>query len=210
MELLSELAGYEVTYVELGGVVFGLAYVLLSIRQNVWCWPVGLVSVACFLALFAQARLYADAGLQAFYIGLSLYGWYYWLRGGDRGTEAPVARMPARAGGVLAALVVLATAGLGYGLATYTDADLPYWDAFTTATSLAAQWLLAKKMLENWLVWIGVDALYVAIYVYKDLYFTAGLFALYTVLAVAGWRAWRRSMQAEHDAPLNVPAEAAS
>ena len=173
---------------------FGFAYVLLSIRQSIWCWPVGLVSVTLFLVLFYQARLYADAGLQAIYIVLSLYGWYYWLRGGPRGEEAPVVRLGRRAAFVLGMLGAAGAAGVGYGLATWTDADLPYWDATTTAFSLVGQWLLAKKVLENWLVWIAVDVLYVGIYVYKGLYLTAGLFGGYTVLAVAGFFAWRKSV----------------
>ena len=134
------------------------------------------------------------AGLQAIYIVLSLYGWYYWLRGGPRGDAAPVVRLGLRAGFVLGVLGAAGATGVGYGLATWTDADLPYWDATTTAFSLVGQWLLAKKVLENWLVWIAVDVLYVGIYVYKELYLTAGLFGLYTVLAVAGFFAWRKTV----------------
>ena len=167
---------------------------VLNIRQNIWCWPVGLVSVAAYLVVFYDVRLYADVGLQFIYIVLSVYGWYYWLHGGARHDAAPVRRVTRREAAVLAGLGVVATAAMGVGLATCTDADLPYWDSTTTVWSLAAQWLTSKKILENWFLWVAVDALYVGIYLYKGLYMTAGLFAAYLVLAVIGYFAWKKTM----------------
>lgn len=183
-------------YIELVGVVFGFLAVYYNIRQNIWCWPTGLVNVSLFFVMFYQARLYADMGLQVFYFVLSVYGWYYWLHGGRGGREAPVRRLRLRPALLLGVLGAAATVGIGWGLATYTDADLPYWDALTTVGSIIGQGLLAKKLLENWLVWIGVDVLSVAIYYYKGLYLTTLLFAAFLVMAVMGYVAWKRSMAA--------------
>lgn len=185
-----------IDFLELAAVLFGFAYIWLSIRQHVGCWPVGLVSVALFLVVFYEARLYADVVLQAIYVVLSLYGWYYWLHGGREDAPAPVTHLPLRTGLVLAGLTVVGTAAAGWGFATYTDADLPYWDSTTTVLSLVAQWLAARKILENWVVWFVADTLYVGIYFYKGLYLTTGLFAVYVVLTLLGYRAWKASMTA--------------
>lgn len=191
LDLWSQVNGLEAV-----AVVFGLAYVVLSIRQSVWCWPAGLVNVSLFLVLFYQARLYADMGLQGVYIVLSLYGWWHWLYGGPGRQEAPVTRTPRGEALLLAALTAGGTLALGTALGRLTDADLPYWDSLTTCLSLAGQWLTARKRLENWLVWIVADALYVGIFFYKGLYLTLGQYAVFLVLAVAGYVAWKRTLSA--------------
>lgn len=196
MDVFQELFYRGFNLLELVGVVTGVLYVVLNIRQQIWCWPVGLVSVTAYLVVFYDVRLYADMGLQAVYIVLSVYGWYYWLHGGAAHEAAPVRRVTRSEAAALAAVGVLATVALGFGLARYTDADLPYWDATTTVWSLVAQWLTSKKILENWPVWIAVDTLYVGIYVYKGLYLTAGLFAAYLILAVTGYFAWKKTLPA--------------
>lgn len=179
---------------ELLGVLTGVVAVWLTVRQNVWCWPVGLVNVALFAVVFARARLYADAGLQGVYFALCLYGWWAWLHGGrDRGPLA-VTRSPRRERLALAVLAVAGAALLGTLLHRGTDASFPYLDSALTAGSLAAQWLQARKRLENWLVWIAVDVVYVGMYVAKELHLTALLYAGFTALAVAGLREWRRSL----------------
>lgn len=179
---------------ELVGVAFGVLSVWLTVRESVWCWPTGLVNVGTFIVVFYQARLYADMGLQVVYVALCLYGWYEWLHGGrDRG-ELRVSRAPRL---VLLALTVLGVAfaiGLGSFLRHRTDAALPYWDAGTTSFSLVAQALLTRKWIENWLVWIAVDLVYVGIYVVRGLYPTAGLYLVFLVLAVLGLRRWTRSL----------------
>jgi nicotinamide mononucleotide transporter len=166
------------------------------VRQNVWSWPLGIVNVALFAFVFWQARLYADAGLQVIYVGLCFYGWYEWLHGGaDRGALA-VSRAPRR---LLVALGFLGAAGasvLGLALARTTDASLPFWDAGTASFSLVAQFMQTRKWLETWALWIAVDVVYVVMYVHKSLYPTAGLYAVFLVLAGLGWREWRRSLRA--------------
>jgi len=180
---------------ELIGATLGLISVWLTVRQNIWCWPTGLVMVALYSVIFFRARLYADAGLQAVYFALQIYGWYEWMRGGkDRG-RLEVTQITLRLGVWLAVVAALATSLMGYGLATRTDAALPYWDSLATVLSLIAQWMLARKLIENWLVWITVDLLSIGIYMAKALYPTMALYAAFLVLAVLGWVEWRKSLR---------------
>jgi nicotinamide mononucleotide transporter len=178
------------------GVVLGVAYVLLAIRENPWCWPLGIGNAALFLVVFFEARIYSNALLQALYVVVSFYGWYLWRHGGKGHGRLAVSRTPARWLVLLAAAAVLASVGLGLFLRHRTDAALPFPDAATTAFSLAAQWMATRKWLENWLVWIGVDVVYVAMYASQRLYPTAGLYAAFLVLAALGYREWRASMRA--------------
>ena len=180
----------------MAGVVLGVAYVLLAIRENPWCWPLGIGNAALFLVVFFEARLYSNAALQALYVVVSFYGWYEWRYGGKGHGRLAVSRTPARWLVLLAAGAVLASVGLGLFLRHRTDAALPFPDAATTAFSLAAQWMATRKWLENWLVWIGVDVVYVAMYASQRLYPTAGLYAAFLVLAALGYREWRASMRA--------------
>jgi nicotinamide mononucleotide transporter len=178
------------------GVVFGLLYVLLAIRENPWCWPFGIANAALFLVVFSQARIYGAAALQAVYVVVSVYGWYEWLHGGAGHGRLAVSRAPRRWLAGLLAAGTLGALALGLFLRHRTDAALPFPDAATTAASLAAQWMATRKWLESWLLWIAVDAAYVAMYASQRLYPTAGLYAAFLVLAVLGHREWRRSMAA--------------
>jgi nicotinamide mononucleotide transporter len=180
--------------IELFGVLFGIASVWLIARENVWGWPTGLVNVALFVIVFYEAKLYADMGLQVVYIVFCLYGWYAWLRGGPAHGELHVTRTPAAAIAALAMAGVGASTTLGGYLHRSTDAALPFLDASTTSFSLVAQWMQTRKWIENWIVWIVVDTVYVGMYVYKALYFTAGLYVVFLGLAVMGWVTWRRSL----------------
>ncbi len=181
---------------EAAGVVFGIVFVVLAIRENVWCWPTGLANAGLFLVVFFHARLYGAAGLQAVYLALSFYGWWQWLRGGKDQGRLRVSRTPGGWALVLGALGVVATLVLGFYLQRRTDEALPFPDAATTAGSLVAQWMATRKWLENWLVWIVVDAAYVLIYLSQHLYPTAGLYAVFLVMAVFGYREWRASLAA--------------
>ena len=187
---------------EAAGVLFGVVAVWLTTRENVWCWPAGLVNVGLFIVVFYRAKLYADMGLQVVYVALCLYGWTKWLHGGRNRGALRVSATPRAALAALAAAGVVFAAGLGFFLARRTDAALPFWDAGTTSFSLVAQAMQTRKWWENWLVWIAVDVVYVGIYVVKQLYLTAGLYAVFLVLAAVGLRSWRRSMAvSERSAP---------
>lgn len=180
---------------EIIGTILGLVSVWLTVKQNIWCWPTGIVMVALYAVIFFRAKLYADAGLQVVYFVLQIYGWYEWLYGGkDRG-GLEVTRITLRLGVWLAVVAAAATALMGYLLATKTDAALPYWDSTATVLSLIAQWMLAKKFIENWFVWIMVDVLSIGIYTAKELYPTLALYAAFLVLAVLGWIEWRKSLR---------------
>ncbi len=179
---------------ELVAVVVTLAAVYLTTRQNIWCWPLGLVSVTLYALVFFEAKLYADMGLQGLYFALSVYGWWAWLHGGEGHGELAVSRTSARAMALLAAIALVAGIALGQGLARFTDASLPFMDSLLTSSSIVAQWMQTRKLLEAWLVWLAVDVLYVGMFLYKGLYPTAGLYALFLFLATRGFIEWRRSM----------------
>ncbi|GAB3198675.1 nicotinamide mononucleotide transporter [Pontibacter aydingkolensis] len=187
---------------ELIGALAGVIGVWLAARQSVWTWPLGLVSVAMYVVVFYDARLYADMGLNAFYVVTSLYGWYVWLYGGKGHTERKVGRVGKLE---LLVLIILGTAftlGLGYFLENYTDADLPYTDSATTAISLIGYWMMAKKRLENWIVWLVVDTVYVGVYTYKELYITSVLYFIFLILCVIGYRDWKKSLEEDKKAQL--------
>jgi len=181
---------------EVAGVVFGVLGVYLTVRENVWCWPVGIANVSLFIVVFYRSRLYADMGLQVVYVVLCAYGWWTWLHGGERSAALPVARTPRGALGALTLLGALVAFGLGLALKSTTRAALPFLDSGLTSASLVAQYMTTRKWLENWAVWIAADAIYVGMYVYKQLYFTALLYAVFLGLAVLGWRSWKRSLAA--------------
>ena len=186
---------------ELVAALLGAISVYLSVRQNIWSWPTAIVNVAVYAFVFYQAKLYADMGLQVIYAALSIYGWYEWLHGGENRTELHVTRTAPRLGALLTVIALAGSAVLGVLLRGATDAALPFMDSFLSSTSLVAQWMMTKKKLENWLVWIGVDVLYVGVFIFKHLYITAGLYAVFLALAVRGYIDWRRSMAEFASAP---------
>jgi nicotinamide mononucleotide transporter len=191
--------------VEAIAVLFGVACVVLTIRQNVWCWPTGLVQVALYVQVFHAARLYSDMVLHLAYVGLQVYGWRQWMRGdaGASTLEVSTLSWPARLAWVAGIAVV--AAAWGTTMATYTNAASPHADAFIAAASLGAQYLLAHKRLENWPIWIAVDVVAIAVYWARDLRLTAGLYLVFLVLAAVGLRAWLRSLAArQHATPGQV------
>ncbi len=178
---------------EIIGTVLGIIGVGLMIRQNIWGWPVGLVQVSAYAWVFFDAKLYSDAILQVAFFLLQAYGWWNWWHGRTPAHELPVTRLdPASLAGALVAGAVL-TAGWGWLMAR-TDAALPYWDAFILVFSLIAQWFQARKKLENWPLWLAINTVAVGVYWVKDLHLTAGLYVGFWLLALWGWREWRRSM----------------
>ena len=181
---------------ELFAALVGAVSVYLSVRENVWSWPTAIVNVLLYVVVFFREKLYADMGLQVVYAVISAYGWYHWLHGGAGRGELRVSRTPTRERLLLPVLVVAGAVGLGTLFARATDASLPYLDSSLTATSLAAQWMMTRKYLENWIVWIAVDVVYVPMFIYKRLYPTAALYAVFLVLAAMGWIQWRRSLRA--------------
>ena len=180
---------------ELLAALTGAVSVWLSVRQNIWSWPLAIVNVLLYTIVFYEAKLYADMGLQVIYAVISIYGWYEWLYGGENRTALKVSRTPRRVAGLLVVIAAAGTALLGTLLHRSTDASLPWLDSALTSTSLVAQWMMTRKLLENWAVWIAVDVVYVGMFVYKSLYVTAVLYAVFLILAARGWFEWRRSLE---------------
>lgn len=180
------------TMTEVLAFISGVVTVWLVVKENIWNWPIGILNSAFFVAVFWNARLFADMGLQAVYIVLGILGWYWWLKGGKNRTALTITRTSWSTWAVLATLTTLSTYGATLYLRSVNDAA-PFWDALTTVLSLVAQYLLTKKKIENWLVWITADVIYIALYFYKDLYLTSGLYIIFLLMCVAGWRAWKKT-----------------
>lgn len=182
---------------EILGFITGVVGVWLTAKQSIWCWSIAILNVSLYTFIFYDAQLYADMGLQVFYIGMSLYGWYYWLNGRKNTTQdtVPVTIISFSQLCLFSLLTLAGTLLLGYLLQSYTNAALPYIDSFCTCVSLFAQWMQARKKLENWLIWVLVDLVYIALYLAKALYLTALLYAIFVALAIAGYQTWRRSLK---------------
>jgi nicotinamide mononucleotide transporter len=190
---------HATTWLEAISFVTGALCVWLTVKESVWNFPVSMANVAAFLFVFARAGLYADAGLQVIYFVLSAVGWYLWLYGGEGRRELHVSRVPVAE----AFIVASAGAGITIGLMLYLRRipnTVPLWDALTTAISVAAQWLLNRKYLENWWCWIVVDVIYIPLYAYKSLYLTSALYAVFLCMATTGLFAWRATWTRERGA----------
>ena len=195
-ELIERLeAGLRATRpLELVAVAFGLLSVWLSTREHIVSWPTAIVNVGIFFFLFWEAKLYADAVLQLVYLALSVYGWYEWLYGGARHTPLRVTQARRVHWLVLTPLFLVVGLALGALLKRYTDSPVPYFDALLTSASLVAQWMMTKKLLENWVIWVVADIVYVPVFILRGLPFTALQYGVFLGLAVMGWLSWRRSM----------------
>ncbi|WP_282014402.1 nicotinamide riboside transporter PnuC [Marinifilum flexuosum] len=181
--------------VEIIGTLSGLLFLYLEIKQNKWLWPVGLLTSVMYIYVFFVAKLYADMSLQFYYVFISIYGWILWSRGRkQQEKDLPVIRlnMSLSLKLLMASLAIYAL--IAFILVNFTDGSVPYWDAFTTALSIVATWMLARKILEQWLVWIVVNSVSLGLYIYKDLNFTAILFFFYTTMAIVGYLQWKKDM----------------
>lgn len=182
--------------VEIVGTISGLLFLYLEIKQNKWLWPVGLLTSAMYIYVFFIAKLYADMSLQFYYLFISIYGWIAWSRGKQADKkELAVSKLTPVLFGKLVLVSGVIYAVIAYVLVNFTDGAIPYWDAFTTALSIVATWMLARKILEQWLFWVVVNSVSFGLYIYKDLKFTAILFFFYTTMAVVGYFQWKKDMQ---------------
>ena len=191
------LWGTATTWLELVAVVVALAMVGCNIREKHWGWPLAVVSSVMYFALFWRDRLYGEAGLQVFFAVIALWGWWQWLRGVQPdGAALTVQRLDRR--GRLRLLLVCGVLwpATGVFLRQVTDTDVPWWDAFPTSLSVVGQFLLGRKYIENWAVWVLVNGVSVALFAYKGLWLTAGLYLVFIGLSVLGWRAWQRRLAA--------------
>ncbi|MEA2972934.1 MAG: nicotinamide mononucleotide transporter [Actinomycetota bacterium] len=176
--------------IEILGFLTGAGSVWLYARQRVAAWPLGIANSLFWLVLFWRSRLYLDSGLQGVYVALGLLGWYCWRRD----DHLPVTRTLPRQAAVLAAIVVVGSAGLWAIEARWTDSAMPGWDSSTTVVSLVAQYMLTRKLLGSWWLWIAVDIAYLAMYASQSLYLTAALQPVFIALCLQGRRDWRRTL----------------
>ncbi|MFZ6752706.1 nicotinamide riboside transporter PnuC [Undibacterium sp. Dicai25W] len=187
--------GFSTSWLELVSFLLSVITVALTIRQIHWGWLFSIVSSGLYAAVFFDAKLYGDMGLQFVFILVSMWGWWQWWRGIDGETPLHVARLTWQHKITSVFFWLLSFAALVWFLKTFTDTDVPYADGFLTAGSLLGQFLLSRKKLENWIVWIIVDILYVGLYVFKNLQLTALLYAVFVVMAVMGLRSWSKACQ---------------
>ncbi len=174
-------------------VATAVAYLLLAIRQNIWCWFFAGLSTATYVAVSSFAKLYMDAALNVFYFAMAVYGWFVWSSGRHNGQEKDVVVWPASTHALALAVIAVVGGINGYLLDTRSDAAFPYLDALTTWAAVWATFLVARKVLENWWYWLLIDAVYVYLYWSRDLEWTAGLFAFYILLIPVGIVSWTRS-----------------
>ena len=187
-----ELWGGPVTWAELIACVLGIAMVLANLRVNPIGWPLAIVSSLLYALLFADSKLYGEAGLQVVFVVLALWGWWQWLRGsGGDGLALQVRRMSPRSRLIAVAATLAVWPLLGLLLHRVTDSDVPFLDALPTVGSITGQLMLARKFIENWVVWVLVNVFSIGLFTYKGLWLTVLLYVVFAVLAAAGWRAWQ-------------------
>lgn len=211
--LWEELSHYSIT--EIIAVAASLSYVVLAAKENRYCWPAALVGSALYAVIFWQHKLLMDSALNIYYVAMAIYGWSIWSGGKARNKVSN--KTPTRTISTwkisthcfsLAAIATLSLAS-GYWLDRYSEADFPYLDSLTTWSSLLATWMVARKILENWIYWIAIDALSIYLYLNKALLFTSALFLLYVVIAVFGFLHWRRVYQQQNAQQQNIGPTAA-
>ncbi len=179
--------------IELIGTLSGLFFLYFEIKQSKWLWPIGLFSSLMYIYVFFVSKFYADMGLQFYYVFISIYGWFHWERSKELNKqELPVVCLSKTLFFKLLLVSLLVYILIAFVLINFTDSPLPYWDSFTTALSIVATWMLARKILEQWLVWVLVNFVSMGLYFYKALYPTAILFAIYTALALYGYYQWKK------------------
>jgi nicotinamide mononucleotide transporter len=183
-----------VSWTEIFGFVTGALSVWLAVKENVWNWPIAAANAVFFFVLFLEHRLYGDMGLQVIFFGLAVLGWYRWLRGGENHTELAVSNISGRQAIFFSIVTIVATALLTVYLRRINDAA-PFLDAFTTVLSLVGQYLMTKKVIENWYVWILADVLYIYLYIHRGLLLTSVLYVIFLLMCIAGALQWQRSLR---------------
>lgn len=184
-------------WLELSAASLGLIAIFLQIKQNAWYWGVSIIMVSMYIFVYISVRLYADMSLQIYYLIVGIYGWWAWLFGKkikNNRSSLIVSKTHKTQWIWISIFIVFSFFFIAYILIHFTNSDLPYWDAFTTALSFAATWMLARKKLENWLIWIIVDIISSVIYFHKGLYPTMILFIILSILAFVGYAKWRKDI----------------
>jgi nicotinamide mononucleotide transporter len=187
----------QLSWAEIFGFVTGAACVWLLVKQSIWNWPVAMANYLFFAVLFYQSKLYGDMSLQFFYTVIAVYGWWNWLRGGTQHSQLKISRAGATRWMFLLLGTALMSSAFTFALSRYTDSNVPFLDGVTTALSVTALFMQTRKWLENWYVWIVADVLYIGLYIMKHLYLTAGLYAIFIAMCIAGLLEWQKSLRAQ-------------
>lgn len=193
----------ELSSLEIVGVISLVLYVILAVRENPWCWPASIVGVTCYIIVMYQKQVYLEVGLNFYYLAISMFGIWYWMRGGREGKSLAISLTPQTEWIVLGVVAVVTTIGLGLLIDNLPEVlglvptDVAWIDSITTVLSLVATYLLVRKRLENWLVWIVADAIYIPLMIYKEAYFFAGLYGFFLVACIFGIITWRKHMEVQ-------------
>lgn len=198
----------ETSILEITGTAVGILYLWLEYRASIYLWIAGIIMPAIYIFVYYNAGLYADFGINIYYLAVAVYGWCFWMwgqrkrKGGpvktaetsDATNALPIIHTPRKYYLPLLAVFLIAFVGIGKILIEYTDSDVPWWDSFTTALSIVGMWMLARKHIEQWLAWILVDIVSCGLYIYKEIYFTSALYGIYAIVAIFGYMKWKELM----------------
>lgn len=197
----------EMESLEILGTIVGLLYLWLEYRASIYLWIAGIVMPAIYIFVYYDAGLYADFGINIYYLVAAVYGWFFWIWGRRRrqnngqsagkSGDLPIVHTPLRYYLPLVAVFIVSFIGIAWILINYTDSNVPWLDSFTTALSIVGMWMLARKYVEQWFAWILVDVVCCGLYIYKDLYFTSVLYGLYSIIAIFGYFKWKKMMQVQ-------------
>jgi len=201
---MTDLVGVTITQAlqnswwEVTAVALGIAYLLLAMRESILCWYAAFISTSIFLVIFWDVNLYMESALQLYYLAMAVYGWLLWRKGSDDKNSLPISSWHFSRHIQVIVITVIISGISGYGLSTYTDARLPYLDSFTTWGAIITTYMVARKVLENWLYWFVLDGLSIYLYIDRELYFTAALFAAYLIIVVFGYFTWSRRLSQQN------------
>jgi len=184
----------EIGWIQSLAFLMSIAYVILAARENIWCWFFGLIAVTLSFVVYYQNKLFSDATLQVFYMAVSVYGWYSWGKGREKQAALKISTLTIYKHLWLLLLGIAGTILLGYWW-TFWNAALPFIDAFTTSFSIIATFLVARKILENWIYWLVIDTVCIYVYINRQIPLFALLFFVYDILAVYGLLIWYRQME---------------
>ena len=172
--------------------ILGLLYILFEYRASAWLWFVGFLMQTLGIVLYYQKGLYADCGMEFYYLSMTVYGYWKWVRGAANKQALPITRFPRKLIIPWCALMLTLWGIIYWLLVTFTNSNVPMADSFTTALSIVGIWALAHKYLEQWFIWIAVDVVTCVLYFYKDIPFKGGLYALYVIIAIFGYKKWKQ------------------
>ena len=180
---------------EVIGLIIGLLYLYFEYKASIWLWPIGVIMPIVYIIIFYQNKLYADMAFNGYYLFASIYGWYIWANSLQKKDQGVISHLPKKYIAGLSATFVAIFAIIAFLLIRFTDSDVPYGDSFTTTLSILAMWMLAHKYIEQWLLWLVVNAVTAALYSYKELNITVILFVVNFFVSILGYMKWKKMME---------------